>query len=268
MNGDDVEKLLGELSLVEESRQGTTPADEALRAYREGALTEGEARAVETLLAESSAARKRLAELAGVDLPAPAPGVRDAVLRRLPRAARPQPTRLWRGPALGALAAGLALAFGLWLFMPRNSGDALSMLPTGSAFSVGVTGYRPDRNSTATASESEAQAFPDTRVEIKVKPEGAVASWVGFGLYRRDGNRLIRLNAELEVARGAAVFTARAAGLVGSQPGDYELYVVVAGDRGLARFFTLEPGADPVAAVSVAGRRLVYPVALTVLAPE
>jgi len=267
MNGDEIEKLLRELSLVEESEEGAIPADAVLRAYREGSLSESEAHAVEAVLIENPTARDRLAEISGVPRAQPAPQTRAAVLRRFFQPSNGSAAVRWWMPA-AALAAVLLLTFLLW---PDASG--VDRIPAGLTAEVSIEGYTGARAANVAAKAStEAEAFPETRLTIPIALDGPVRNWMAFGLYRVEGNRLTRLapGGDLQAAfvRGKGRFEARAETLVGSRAGVYQLFVAVAAEANLPEAIRLDPGTDPAEALRDPQRRQVYPLRLTVLDPK
>jgi hypothetical protein len=261
MNPTEPEDLLWEISRRDEPAEGPPPPDEALQAYREGRLPEEEALRMEALLAASPAARARLAELAGVAAPAPPAAVRSRVLARFPGRPSRSPVRRWLPAA--ALAASLVLAIGYSVWNTPS-------LPAGLSYEVTAAGIARDRSAGKTAEALE--AFPGTRVRLVVEPRGEALADVGFGVYRERGRRLERLatsggGLSLEVRRGAAVLTAPASALVGDRPGTYDLYLVVARPGDLPAGYDVTTETDREALLEDDGRRLAYPVRLTLLAP-
>lgn len=277
----ELEELLWEMGRAGESASGSPaespaelPADDLLRAYREGALSPQEARRVEESLAASASARARLAELADVQ-PPPAPAeVRRRLLAALPAGARPR-----RRLAL-PLAAGLALAgLSLWLAVrPRP----LPELRLHDAYQVTVEGLAtqrsaPDSIVTLPPASSPAagprEVLPRTRVTLRVEPRGEARSEVEMALYRRRGDRLVRLAAAppitLVQSRGAAAFSAPAAALVGPEPGERSLYVVAGSSGGLPVQVGLAEAGEGEAErlLAAGGRRFVQVVRLRIL-PE
>ena len=267
MNGNEMNKLLRELSMVEESHEGAIPSDERLRAYREGALSDEEVHELETLLAENADARERLAALSGVTLPKPSPRVREAVLRQTDGLRKPQSSGLRIKPWIGALAASLMLALGLWFFHQTSQ---VPLFSKDMAWDVSVAGYRSERG--VEVGGWKVSAWPENEVTIHLTPRGSVTDWTSFALYRQSGQRLERLPAgsdlSVETARGSAAFSARAETLVGSEPGTRSLYVIVAHESNLPQFLPFSPDANPQSALAKAGQRLIYPIQITVLHSE
>src|SRR6185295_11369791 len=104
----EVERLLRALADQEAGSDLPAPGDERLRAYREGRLTAGETRELEILLARSTAGRRRLLELAGIDRSLPLRRVRRAVLGAAEQRRR---RGLWVSvAAVAAMAASIVLA--------------------------------------------------------------------------------------------------------------------------------------------------------------
>jgi len=251
---------------------GEALRDDLLRAYREGDLPPRERRRVEERLAASAAARARLAELGGVSAVAP-----EAVRRRV-LAARPGAAgggRRWRPAAdlrfAAALAAGLAVAaVALWL--ARAPGPAPPIPEDAYEVTVqGLAGFRSAPGPGNGAPGGPVEALPETRVTLRVEPRGAPDPAVELALYRRLGERLLRVPeaAPVEVVegRGAAAFSAPAAALVGPEPGLRTVFVV-AGRRGeLPAELALERAGDGEAAslLAAGGTRFVRPVRLRVL---
>lgn len=260
MNPTEPDDLLWEISRRDEPAGGPPPPDEVLAAYREERLSEEETERIEALLAASPAARARLAELAGVAAPAPPAAVRARVLARFPGRPAKNPARRWLPAA--ALAASLILAIGYSVLNTPS-------LPTGLAYEVTAGGIARDRSTERPTGIVE--AFPDTRVRLAVEPRGDALADVAFGIYLERGDRLERLatggRIALETRRGAAVLTAPASALVGERPGTYGLYLVVARPGDLPDGYDLKPGVDREAILEDGGRRLAYPVRLTLLAP-
>src|SRR5947209_8655462 len=120
----EVDRILRALADEDPDDGAPAPADERLRAYREGRLTPGEARELEATLARSAAGRRRLLELAGIDRSLPLRRVRKAVLGAAGGRRRVMP---WVSAA--AVAASLLLA--LLVFFPHQHG-----LPAGLAYDV------------------------------------------------------------------------------------------------------------------------------------
>jgi hypothetical protein len=241
------------------------PDDERLRAYREGRLSDGEARELERLLARSSAGRRRLLELTGLDQSLPLRRVRGAVLaaaadddggRRRPRRATP-----W----ISAAAVAAAMVLALLTFFPRHHG-----LPAGLAYDVGARGLAETR--AAEEARSEIRAYPDTPVSILVRPRGESPVGVSFSLFRREGNALRRVRQPEEVRltsdRGSAAFEGLAGRVLATRtPGAHPLYVVAwEGDEPPSRL-ELAPGRDPAGALRDSGW-LVYPVTVDLLRDE
>jgi hypothetical protein len=97
---------------------------------------------------------------------------------------------------------------------------------------------------------------------LVVTPRELAEQDVEFGLYRLDGDQLLRLplgpQLRLEVRRGSAVFEGRAGDLVGIEPGEHRVYVAVARPGELPERQRLEVGQKPLEALSDNGLRLAY----------
>lgn len=260
MTPTEPDDLLWEISRRDEPAGSPPPPDEALAAYREGRVTDEEGERIEAQLADSPAARTRLAELAGVTAPAPPPAVRERVLARFPGRAPRHPVRRWLAAA--ALAASLLLAVG-YSVLHRPG------LPAGLEYQVTASGIARERSAGPAAGPVE--AYPETRVRLVIEPQGEALAEVDFGIYRERGPSLERLTPggplTLEIRRGAAVLTGPASSLVGDRPGTYDLYLVVARPGDLPAEHGLEPGADREAVLEDGGRRRAYSVRLHLLAP-
>jgi len=255
----DPEELLWETSTVAEERPaegaGEVPADvpsgDVLEAYRRGELDPADRERLEDLLAGDPAARRRLLALAGVADETPPPAVRERLLVRFAGSRR----RRW--PLAVVAAAAVVVAFlGWWLLSPTlpGAGDRAGTVAAlaGTGYEVRVEALAQVRSAGA---GGEAAAHPRTRVRIFVEPEEAAVAGVELGLYRLRGGRLERLpvgaELSLEAERGAGVFEAAAATLVGSEPGTRELLVAVAPE---GRLPAALPAVSPEAAAAALAR--------------
>ena len=234
------------------------PADETLRAYRDGGLADEEARELEKVLARSAAGRRRLVELAGIDRSLPLRRVRKAVLGQ-----RTRRRRLATWTSVAAAAAMIVLA--VLTLLPRRQG-----LPAGLTYDVAARGLAERRSLDEPA--GALRAYPATTVRIQVRPRGDSPAGVVFALYRRQGGVLRRVQPPDEVRmtseRGSATFAGPAAGLLATRtPGIYPLLLVVTARDTLPSLIALEPGQVPAAALRAPGR-LIYPLTVTLLAEE
>jgi hypothetical protein len=256
----EVERVLRALADREPDDGLPAPADERLRAYREGLLSDDEARELERVLARSAAGRRHLLELAGIDRSLPLRRVRGAVLgaagHRRRRAA----------PWLSAAAVAAAIVLALLAFFPHRHG-----LPVGLAYDVGARGLAETRETGEV--RSEIQAYPDTPVRIFVQPRGEESpAEVSFALFRRERGVLRQVRRPEEVRltndRGSAAFEGPAGRVLATRtPGAYRLYVVAwVGDEPPSRL-ELAPGQDPAGALRDSGR-LVYTVTVKLLGDE
>jgi hypothetical protein len=256
---DAVDRVLR--ALAEQSLDDSlpAPADERLRAYREGLLDAAETRQLESLLARSAAGRRRLLELAGVDRSLPLRRVRKAVLAQ----AAPRPRRRAAWGTAAALAASILLAF--LLLLPRHQG-----LPAGLAYDVAARGLAEVRS--IDSEPGAVRAYPATTLRLLVRPRGDSPAGLSFALFRRAGDGLLRVRqpgeVRLTVERGSATFAGPAASVLATRaPGAHPLYVVVSSAGDLPSRLELEPGEDPAGALRASGR-LVYSVMVTLLPDE
>jgi hypothetical protein len=255
----ELEELLWEAGRVSPSGSAPPPGDELLGRYRQGRLSGEEERRLEAVLLDSSAARARLAELGGVRPPAAPLPIRESRLA-------PSPRRSWRRLAL-PLAAGLAVAvLGFWLALRPEPRPRFAL---GAAYEVSVEGLAALRSGPGSR-----QVLPQTLVTVRIEPVAAATAEVEFGLYRRRGERLLRLPVappvRLVESRGAAVFSAPAESLVGSRPGPGTFYAVAGPPGGLPRELGLEgvPEGDVETRLGADGRRFVAAVRLEVVAED
>lgn len=271
------EELLWEMSRSDDIEGTAGPDDETLRAWREGRLGDGEARAVEAALATSPEARERLAALSGVEAQAPPAELRRRTLRRFGPAEAVGGTRWWK-PVV-AVAASLVVAVGLLQLF--GLGEP-APLPGDLVFDVAVRGLTDTRGAVTppdpTGGAEPATAYPETPLRFAVTPRGAAVADLDFAIYRAlpsgegsGGERLVRVAdsdpesglATIRVDRGAATLTAPASDLTGpsngSTPGRHTLFVVVARRGDLPPEELDVAGGEPAALLRDGGRRLVYP---------
>lgn len=249
----DPEELLWELSSTDRDDPDLdVPPDERLLAYREGRLDDEDARRLETLLAHSAAARQRLIELAEEPVSGAPPAVRERLL--------PARERRWWWPATAAAAACL-LALGLYLVQPAERREV-------PPFDVTVELLAEVRSGAAEGATS-GNAFADTPVRIVMEPAEDSVAGLSLGLYLLRANELVRLvpgeGLRFEAFRGAAVFEAPAARLVGSAPGTHELFVVAA-SRKLPASVELAAGEEAGAALTKAIGGRIYRQSISLLA--
>ncbi len=265
MRPEDRESLFWALSEVADDPTvpDSTVPDSTLRAYREGRLSEDEAGRVERQLVADPASRRRLEELAGV-APAAAP---LAIRRRLLEdfgepTTRPRRARRWFWRLGLAAAAMVMLATGWLILRPRQE-----PLPVYEVRIAALT-ERRDQASAGTFAE----AYADSMVTIDATVTGRAVEDVEVGVYRVAGSRLERVEDGVfrrqrrPESLGAVRFEAPAAGLVGEQPGDHEVFVVIAWRGRLPVAVMLRPGADPAVALAAGGRRQVHRLTLRLLA--
>jgi hypothetical protein len=251
----DVERILHALAGEDLDDGLPAPDDERLRAWREGRLSEEEAREMEELLSRSAAGRRRLRELSGIpeiDRSLPLRRVRKAVLdgTRSPR-------RAWRSAApIAAIAAMLMLAvIGVFLRQPA--------LPQGLTYDVSARGLAEVRS--AEAAPSEVRAYADTTVRIVLRPQGDSPAGLSFALFRREGGGLRRVRepeeVRVEAERGSATLSGTASRVLATDvPGRYPVFVVVSASKRLPSYVETSD------ALRSSGR-LIYPMTITLL-PE
>lgn len=262
MDANELERLLSELTFLEDGSGTAPPADTVLHAYREGRLDSVAAQRVERALATSAAARTRLATLADIRPATPPQQVRRQVLQAVSPREAYFSRRRWWWPAVAAMAAALLVAVGLIFVAPPS-------LPVEMDYEVVARGLAQERS---LEPQSEvAYALPDTRVVLVATPRGAAVAGFEVGLYRRTGNRILRIEEgealQTEAHRGAVTFSGKARDLVGTQPGTYDLYVVVAQRGDLPDSERVASGQAPAAALAGGARRRVYPQRIVVV-PE
>lgn len=257
MKPDDAEALLGRLAGLHADTAMQVLPDELLDAYREGRLDASTRQEIESLLVASSRARARLIEHAGLAEAAPPPTLRHRVLSHAPTRWTARRTTL----SILGLAASLVLVTTALLVRPAG-------IPSDLRYDVTVRGLSPVRGEPSTPT-AQAIALPSTTVRIEALPTTGASSAVDVGLYVRRGPRIERLDTGTAVAtvrnRGAVSFAARASALVGEEPGERVLFVVVAATGNLPAVVTMRDGADPVRTLGSGGRRLVLPKRLTIV---
>ena len=249
---------------------GTTlsePAVQMLDAYRTGHLSNEDTADVERRLARAPEARRRMAELAGIEAARPDSRVREAVLAGFGRSGEAsRVTKPRTGRLLVQVAAALAVALSLAWFMSLPE-----PLPANLAYEVQIEGLTAVRSSVAVEAPRQVDAYPDTRIRITASPQPDAVRQVEFGLYRAAGSSLERLElveatpadgslgaGRLEIVRGAAVVTARAGDLAPTAATRVKLFLVAARPGDLPR--RLEVGSSSAAQVLEQGdRRQAYP---------
>lgn len=253
----DQEELLWHLPSAGEEDDREPPPDDILRAYREGRLDAAERNEVEALLVTSTAARERLAALAGVAPVVPPPELRERVLL----SARPQ--RLPGRVLISALALAAALVLAVTGVLQRSA-----RVPDETKYEVVASGLSEVRGGPL-AGARNVTTLPSTTVRIDATPIAGASARVTVGLYGLRRGHLERLDTGERVAvtsnRGAVRFTARAADLVGSAAGDHIVYVVVARTGDLPAAVDLRGEDDPASSLAAGLRRQVYPQRITVL---
>ncbi len=141
-------------------------------------------------------------------------------------------------------------------------------LPEELSYDVAAEGLAAVRSPQPGAREVE--AYPDTLIRITASPRPTAVKRVEFGLYRQSGTRLERIgfggDVSLEVVRGAAVVSARAAALADPARASTRLFLVAARPGDLPASFELG-SADARGTLERQGRRRVYPVEIRLLQP-
>ncbi len=261
MRSEDREHILWQLTEADSpSVGGDAVADEVLDAFRRGELDAQESAEVVRKLTRHPASRRRLLELGKVRLPA-APG---RVLRRLLSSHGRMAVRRLRPLRVAALLAATlgAVFIGWWLIQPTAL--RTDSLP---AHTVGIAALAIQRDGPATG--QSATAYAETPVSITATVERQARAGVALALFRHSGDRLERIDAGRGVMRterrGAVRFEAPAHTLVGYQPGEHTIFVVVAWQGDLPRTLSLPRGADPMTELAAGGRRRVYPLPLRLL---
>ncbi len=274
MRPEDREELFFTLSELAEKagEEASLLSDLTLEAFREGELSDSETADVERQLVGNPANRRRLEALAASALATPAAGLRRGVLEAVMRdrnrgkadsGLRRLSRRRWR-PVLAA-AAVLFCALGLGLWTLRSQPEPPP------AYSVQIAGLKERRGLGEPGLGELAQmteAYAETQVTISATVVERAVAGVEIGLYRLAGGGLERLPLSGNLVRnelqGVVVFEAPASSLVGSQPGQYEIFIVIAWKGDLPAL--MAPGEDPMAALAAHGRRRVHRLTLRLLA--
>lgn len=232
----DPEDLLWELSSLELEDDGPIPDDEALRRYRAGEMTPQEAAGLESALACSRQARRRLAELSGIQPPQPSPALRTRVTAALPPRKRRLPP-VWRRAGLSAAAALLAVVAAQLLWVGGPSPGALP------EYQIQASGIAEERSGPVPGVDA-IRAYPETRVRIRLTARNNPSEAVGYALYRLQGNQLERLAVTFRKFRGAALLDAPGSELA-PWPGSWQLFAVAAWESKLPSNQMLRPGENP-----------------------
>ncbi len=258
------EDLLWKLAGLKEEDGKTTVADSGLQDYRKGRLAPHEAEQVERILARSSEARKRLAELSGLTPNAPSQQLRSRVLASLP--AR-RPRRLsWQKAALAAAAMVLVGSM-VQLFRITDPGSSPAFVPEYEIQVFAEADMRsPERTSPSGDTPGRHRVRSDTRLRIEFSARKSSTQEVDYGLYRLEGNRLQRLaqGVFVEPFRGAARLEALGS-VLAPQPGHWQLYALVAAQGKLPPSLALQSGDSPQARLSEASGGRVFPLQLELL---
>lgn len=264
----DPEKLLWDLSALEEDEEAPIPEDQTLQDFREGRLAAGQAEQIQRLLARSRQARLRLGELAGLASPRPAPELRSRVLASLP--VRRRGRFGWQRAVLAVAAMALILlaARVFWLDSPWPS-DGL--LPE---YQIRVFATAEVRNPDGSSPQPDADRVyrfdPRTPVRIQLSAREAASDQVSYGLYQLREGRLTRLEqaqgVTLQESRGVAVFEVMGSRLA-PQSGRWQLFALVASPGRLPDDLSLREGENPQAALGKASGGRVFSVLLE-MSPE
>jgi len=250
---------------VSKSAPQAVPLDHLLLSYRHDQLTAAGRRRIEALLASSSAARRRLLRLAKVHLPkAPA----ELRWQLLGQAQQPRRDRNY-GAAILALAATALLALGSWQLLGSHQPLPLPGQTSFTLLLEGGLGERraADFGAATRTTPGPARVQPSSQLRFVLRPESELDSELLYGLYRHAGGHLQRVTQRLQVQPegGGAYLSIRAADLLGYQPGDYQVFVVV-GAGALPGRVDLEPLRGPLASLEQDDLRRVYPHSLRLVA--
>lgn len=259
----DWDDLLWEMGRNVSGEAAEEPSKEALAAYREGRLPAEEAEDLERALSHAPVGRTWMAELSGVGAGAPDARVREAFLARFDHSVRV--SNLRRLVVQAALVAmGLSV---LWLTRSPEP------LPADLAYDVQAEGLATVRRTPPVRPQPdrrEVDAYPETRIRISVSPRPEAVREVEFGLYRRSGRLLERLpfdsDVRLEILRGAALVSARAADLADPETHTAELLFAAARPGDLPRRFVVD-SSDAASALAAGGRRRAYSLKIRFQAP-
>ncbi len=263
MQPEDRERILWQLSTANTPlASGHAVDDERLEAYRRGELDEQESAEVVRQLTQHPASRRRLLQLGGITDAPPSP----QVLRRLLVSLRPAATRRYRPLRVAALlAASLAAVF----FGGRLMRSTVPETASPPAYTVGIAALAVHRDGPTPGPSATANA--ETSVSITATIQGKARRDVALALFRQVGDQLERVDnsdgLSIIERRGAARFSAQAHSLVGDQPGEHLLFLVVAWQGDLPQVVSLPPGSDPATQLAADGRRRVYRLPLLLLPP-
>lgn len=175
------------------------PIDDAsLTRYRRGESPPEEVERVEHALVADAEVRTRLIALADHSPPPPPARIADRLFPTAAPVAARRTARRWL-PLAAALAFCAFLGVYLWSPAPRPVPD----------FQLSIHG-----DATTRGNEGEAVANPDTEVRIVVELGTGASNGFDYGLYRREGTRLVRFDSSAVVRRlsfrGAVEFRASA----------------------------------------------------------
>ncbi len=261
MTHEEREDLLWTLASQARAGEGSARlTDRDLERYRSGTMDPEDEKEIELTLATDRKTRERLAELAGVKLPNTPLELRERILRSRPGASRSTGRFGWGQwwPGYAAAAAALSLLLFIPLLRPQG-------LPTDLAFDLHAQGLASARSQTVEppSPSSSIEAYPDTRVQIRIEPRGEARAGLAFSVFRRDGDLLRYLPPtpplSLEVVRGAALLAGPAAALVRSPSGQFDFFFVVHSPDDTPATEIMLEGNDPLAALAGGKHRRVYP---------
>ncbi len=283
MRPEECEEWLHQLAEAQEGAEeaGARPGEGAptldeLARYRAGELSPAEAEAVERGLLVSGEARWHLAQLGGVSRPVPPSRVRRAVLDGLK--ASPAPARVPSRARWWAAAASLVFALaGSCLLLPRITRGPASPLPE---YEVSVRGLAAQRGEAVIGAPVEGtvvdavavSAYPSTRLVLDVTSLGSsLEDDAELGLYRRQRQELARVKPgeglTVEAGSGAWRVSGITDRLVGDEPGDHSLWLVVARPGALPGERVLLAGRRPEVALGAADRRVLGVTVRVIAAP-
>lgn len=254
--------LLRKLAEIDEERAGDVPADEALRAFAAGRLAPDAEVELAAVIADSPAARERLAVLAGVELPQPRAATRRKVLAALAgeNAARKRHSLPWSWGWGLAAAAVLAAALA-WPLLDRSRGVRLLQ----DEYRLQAQGQLGSRSAQpGDAGQDFVPAGRGDEVTIRVLRDGNADLDPRITLYLRKRDRLEKIR-EIPAGPKATILKDLAEDLVGETAGRERhllLVVISQPEDPLPETVRIEAGQDPAAALAAGKTRRVLPLSL------
>lgn len=253
------DELLRQLAEIQEAGREDLPGDDLLRAFAAGELPPHEEAQVALRIADSPAARERLARLAGIDLPGPRAATRRRVLAASgTEAPRGRLAAGWRW----SLAAAAVLAGVLaWPLIDRSR----PMPELQDRYELEAHGRVDSRSSHPPGAPAGfVPAGRGDEVTIRVVRRGTQDLSPRFTLYLLQGDRLQKAR-EIPAGPRAATLRILAEELVGPTAGrqDHLLVAVVSQPEDpLPETVRIEPGQDPVEALAAGKSRVALPLSL------